>query len=109
MSTSHKRESATRLEIFADNEVTARVLNVIDSAEQAIALVSPYIDRVGHVEQAVLKAQQRRVDVLVVVRKDGETVGGRNSGDALEWLKEHKIPVLTVPNLLSLAYDSVSS
>ena len=102
--TSDKAERDGGFRIFADNEVTAQVLNVIDSAEQAIALVSPYVDRVGHVEQALLKAQQRGIDVLVVVRKDGETIGGRSSGDALAWFKEHNIRFLSVPNLHAKFY-----
>ncbi len=95
-------------EIFADNDVTNRVLNVIKNANVRIALVSPYVDRVGHVEQELIKAKGRNVDVLVVVRQDGNKSGGNNSDQALAWFKENDIEVKAVPNLHAKFYMNES-
>ena len=91
-------------EFFADNVVTAQVLNVIKNAKHRIALVSPYVDRVGHVEQELVKAKGRGVDVLIVVRRDGNKVGGTNSKDALDWFKINGFDLQSVPNLHAKFY-----
>ena len=57
--TSDKAERDDELRIFVDNEVTARILSVVQRAEHNVALITPYVDRVGHVEQELVKAQQR--------------------------------------------------
>ena len=99
-----RAEGETGFEIFADNAVTARILNIVSGAKETVVLVSPYIDQVGHVEQELLKAKNRHVELSVIVRRDGDTVGGRNSATALAWLKEHDIQVLAVPNLHAKFY-----
>ena len=106
--TSTSNQPASGFEIFADNEVTAGVLAVIKGAKRQVALVSPYVDRVGHVEQELIKAKQNGVEILVVVRMDGNTVGGNNSGDALAWFKSQGIPVLTVPSVHAKFYINES-
>jgi hypothetical protein len=95
-------------EIFADNAVTTKVLEVIESATLQIALVSPYIDRVGHLEQALVKAKARRINILVVLRQDGQIIGGNNSKEALEWFAEKDITVKAVPNLHAKFYMNES-
>jgi len=60
-------QSAPTSEFFADNVVTAQVLNVIKNAKHRIALVSPYVDRVGHVEQdgGIAIAQELSMKLLL--------------------------------------------
>jgi len=104
MSTSHNPGSEIGLELFADNEVTARILDIISGAKRTMALVSPYVDRVNHVEQQLLLAQRRGVQATVVVRQEGNVIGGNNSKDALGWFREHGMQVLAVPNLHAKFY-----
>lgn len=90
--------------IFSDNEVTARVLDVIRNAESWVALVSPYVDRVGHVEQALLQAKRRGVRILIVVRRDEDAFGGNNGKEALAWFDQEGLEVKAVPNLHAKFY-----
>ena len=94
----------TGLEILADNDVTTRILDIVRDAKRFVVLVSPYVDRVGHVEHELQKAQQNGVKVLVVVRHDGNTIGGSNSQKAQDWFNEHDIPVQAVPDLHAKFY-----
>lgn len=96
--------TSQEVELFSDNEVTARVLDVIKSANQKIALICPYIDRVGHVEQELVKAAKRGVKILVVLRNDRGAIGGNKSKLALDWFSEQKIQVESVPNLHAKFY-----
>ena len=102
-------EGATTLpQIFTDNNVTTKILEVIETATRQIAVVSPYIDRVGHVEQALLKAKAKGVRVVIVTRLDGAVIGGSGSKEALAWFKENGITVKAVPSLHAKFYMNES-
>jgi hypothetical protein len=90
--------------LLTDNSVTSKVLEVIRAAERQLALVSPYIDEVGHVQQELILAKTRGVKIVVVVRRDSSTVGGNNSESALTWFADHGIEVQSVPNLHAKFY-----
>ena len=77
---------------------------MINDAREQLAIVSPYVDRVTHVEQAILRAKNNGAQVVVFVRRDGKTLGGRNSKDALEWFRSTDIEVVGVPNLHAKFY-----
>jgi hypothetical protein len=90
--------------ILTDNAITTRVLDIIRNAHKQVALVSPYVDEVLHVQQELLKAKARNVEVLIVVRKDPSSVGGNNSGAALSWFSDQGFAVQAVPNLHAKFY-----
>lgn len=90
--------------IYVDNEITQQVIGIIDRAQSKVAIISPYIDRVMHVEQAITRAMGRGVKATVFVRKDGTRLGGNKSQDALDWFKKSKVDVIGVPNLHAKFY-----
>ena len=96
--------SNANVRIYTDNEITGQVLRVINEAKSQLAIVSPYVDRVPHVEQAILRAKNNGARVVVFVRKDGSILGGSNSQDAIDWFKSNNVEVVGVPNLHAKYY-----
>lgn len=90
--------------IYSDNEITGQVLRIMDDAKIQVAIVSPYVDRVPHVEQALLRAKNNGVTISAYVRSDGDELGGRNGKDALAWFKANDIEVFGIPNLHAKFY-----
>lgn len=90
--------------IYSDNEITSQVVRVINEATEQLAIVSPYIDRVPHVEQAITRAKQNGARVIVFARKDGDQIGGRKDNAAVAWFKANDIEVEGVPHLHAKFY-----
>lgn len=90
--------------IYADSEITGQVVRVIDEAKHRLAIVSPYVDRVIHAEQAIIRAKKNGARVVVFARQDGQTIGGNGSKEALEWFRANDIEVEGVPNLHAKFY-----
>lgn len=90
--------------IFTDNAITGEIIRIIDSARTKVALVSPYIDRVAHVEQAIAKAIARDVRVTVFTRMDGTALGGSNSREAIDWYRQNQVEVVGVRDLHAKFY-----
>ena len=90
--------------MYKDNEITQQILEIINKAESNLAIVSPYIDRVLHVEQAITRAITNGVEVTIFARKDGARIGGNRATDALAWFKANKVKVVGVPNLHAKFY-----
>ena len=97
------RETSTR--IYADNAITGEIIRIIDTAATKVALVSPYVDKVMHVEQAIGRAAKRGVSVTVFTRLDGARLGGGGKADdAIAWFKDNGVEVHGVPNLHAKFY-----
>ena len=95
--------------IYADNAITGEIIRIIDSAVTKVALVSPYVDKVMHVEQAIGRAAQRGVGVTVFTRLDGAKLGGGGKADeAIDWFRQNGVEVHGVPNLHAKFYINES-
>jgi hypothetical protein len=91
-------------QLYSDNDVTNRVIRVIGEANSQLAIVSPYLDRVLHVEQAILKAKAAGANPVVFARRDGSVIGGNKGKDAVAWFKDEGIEVVGVPRLHAKFY-----
>lgn len=97
--------SGASTRIYADNAITGEIIRIIDTAKMKVALVSPYIDKVMHVEQAIGRASSRNVSVTVFTRQEGPKLGGGGKADeAIEWFRQNGVEVHGVPNLHAKFY-----
>lgn len=95
----------TSVRVYSDNAITGEIIRVIDTAEARVALVSPFIDKVLHIEQAVDRAIKNEVVVTVFTRKEGTKLGGGNKAkSAIAWYRKKGIEVVGVPNLHAKFY-----
>lgn len=90
--------------IYTDNDITGQVVRVIREARENLVIVSPYVDRVPHVEQAILEAEENGATIAAFVRKDGKIEGGNNGKTALDWFRLNDIEIVAVPHLHAKFY-----
>lgn len=91
--------------VYVDNAITGEIIRIIDQAQTKVALISPYVDKVMHVEQAIGRAMSRNVKVSVFIRQDGTKLGGGGKADqAVEWFRRNNVEVVGVPNLHAKFY-----
>ena len=90
--------------IYTDNDITGQVVRVIREARENLAIVSPYVENVPHVEQAIVEAKEYGATITAFVRKDGDVEGGNNGKTALEWFRLNDIEIVGVPHLHAKFY-----
>ena len=86
--------------VFNDEEVSSRILSIIDDAKESVVFVTPYIRLWEHVKDALKLATKRGVKVTFLVRADPEVVGGPD----VKWLQDAKIDVRKVERLHAKIY-----
>jgi hypothetical protein len=97
--------SSSSTRIYADNAITGEIIRIIDTAKTKVALISPYVDKVMHVEQAIGRAAKKGVSVTVFTRLDGAKLGGGGKADeAISWFRQNGVEVHGVPNLHAKFY-----
>ncbi|MFH1560328.1 MAG: phospholipase D-like domain-containing protein [Chloroflexota bacterium] len=86
--------------VFKDEQVSNRILSVIDEAKEYVVIVSPYISLWKHVKNAVQLAVKRSARVYFLVRNDPEVVRGSD----IQWLMDNQVVVLTLDRLHAKIY-----
>jgi phosphatidylserine/phosphatidylglycerophosphate/cardiolipin synthase-like enzyme len=91
-------------QIIIDRDIPGCILDVIEGADKYLVLVSPYVNRIDRLEQALLRVRDRHVSITIVVRQDDDTLGGDSAGEAIGWFEQNSIKVKGVPNLHAKFY-----
>lgn len=90
--------------VVFDTELVSEIVRVIDTAEDYVVLVSPYVSEVKRVQDKVLEALNRNVEVLLVVRRQGTALGGSDGASTIKWFRDAGVRVESVPNLHAKLY-----
>src|SRR5205809_4900886 len=85
--------------VFLDHDVEPQIRWVIESATESVTLVTPYLRLWEHLKTGVEDAINRRVGVSFIVREDEKF-----QPEDLEWLHQHHVRVIKVPNLHAKIY-----
>lgn len=96
--------SADSTKVVFDTELVSEIVRVIDTAEDYVVLVSPYVSEVKRVQDKVLEALNRNVEVLLVVRRQGTALGGSDGASTVKWFRDAGVRVESVPNLHAKLY-----
>ena len=86
--------------VFKDEEVSSRILSVINDAKKYVVIVSPYVHLWGHARNALELANKRGVDVTFLVRADSDILRGAD----VKWLVDHRVDVRSVDRLHAKVY-----